>query len=155
MAQIHCQLMAFYKGQGIKLFQLDEQNSFCPPQPLLCQMAPSILGLVLQRRRPDAADGKVMEELLGRQQTLANSQEACLERTPCAVFAQQSWVREKGVSFKYTYFCSAAASTLFLLVFYPYLCNVTGYSLTSLTTCVIFLHMSFLCSTMFYYICHI
>ena len=77
----------FLKRPRHQAFQLDEQNSFCPPQPLLCQMAPSILGLVLQRRRPDAADGKVMEELLGRQQTLADSQEGCLERTPSAVFA--------------------------------------------------------------------
>ena len=77
----------FLKRPRHQAFQLDEQNSFCPPQPLLCQMAPSILGLVLQRRRPDAADGKVMEELLGRQQALADSQEGCLERTPSAVFA--------------------------------------------------------------------
>ena len=50
-------------------------------------MAAPIIGLVLQRRGPDAEGGKVVEKLLGGQQALAGSQKGCLEGTPSAFFA--------------------------------------------------------------------
>ena len=131
MAQIHYQLITFYKGQGIKLFNLTSKTHFVLHKPFQCQMATPIIGLVLQRWRPDAAGGKAVEKFAWMAASNWQTAKRAVWKERHLLFLRNKvgWGKKPSV-----------CRVLF------YLCKIYDYYFASFITCVTFLHISYLCS---------
>ena len=196
MAQIHCQLMAFYKGQGIKLVNLTSKTHVVLHSLYYARWLHPSLVWCYKGEDQMQRMAKLWKSCLdGSKHWQTAKRAAWKERHLLFLRSKVGWEKKVSPSSIHTsvllqlplcsYLCSIPTCAMSLaiawlhslhvwsfctcrscvLLHMPYmkvllviksrainsslgfyLCKLMNYNLTSLTTCVIFLHMSFLCS---------
>ena len=130
MAQIHCQLMTFYKGQGIKLFNLTSKTHFVLHSLFNARwLHPSLVWCYKDE---------------DQMQRVARLWKSCLDGSKHWQTAKRAVWKERHLLFLRNKVGWGKKASVCRVLFY--LCKIYDYYFTSFITCVTFLHISYLCS---------